>query len=114
MRKVILLSLVILLCALGVESVLAGEPTPSASPPPTELAITSISVDGTNLSIVAAIPAGLDQVALEISASLNGDWQEAGPVEVPKGTKHLTIELPKPATPMAFFRLKAKRHLEAA
>jgi len=79
----------------------------------TELDISSISVESTNLSLVASIPPGLDQVALEISASLDGEWEEAGPVDVPTGTKQLTFTLPKPATPTAFFRLKAKRHLEA-
>lgn len=110
MRQVILLSLVILLCALTVEPVLAGEPTASGLSP-TDLAIASISVEGTNLSIVAVIPPGLDQVGVQISASLNGDWQEAGMVNQPEAGK-LTFTLAKPAAPMAFFRLKGKRHLQ--
>jgi hypothetical protein len=110
MRQVILLWLVILLGALSVKFVLAGEPTPSASSP-TDLAIASISVDGTNLSIVALIPPALDRVAVEISASLDGDWQETGLVNQPENGQ-LTFMLPKPTAPMAFFRLKGKRHLQ--
>jgi hypothetical protein len=107
------LKIVILLGMLSVTPLLAQDLNASAAMPATQLTIESISVVGTNLSIVAAIPPGLDQVALEISAALNGDWQEAGPVNLPQGGQ-LTFTIPKPATPMAFFRLKAKRHLESA
>jgi hypothetical protein len=99
--------------AVSTANLLADQTNSAAILPATDLTISSISVVGTNLSIVATIPPGLDQVALEICASLNGDWQEAGPVTIPNGGQ-LTFTLPKPATPMAFFRLKARRQLESA
>jgi hypothetical protein len=111
MRQAVLF--VVLLCAVSVEAVLAAGPTPSTSSPPTDLAIASISVEGTNLSVVALVPTGLEQVALEISPSLNNDWQETALVNLPKGGQ-LTFTLPKPAAPMAFFRLKARRHFESS
>jgi len=104
-------SLVILTCALTAAPLLAQDASTFTALPPTQLSISSISVQGTNLSIVAAIPPGLDQVALEVSPSPNGDWHEAALVNVATGTRQLTFEIPKPSTPMAFFRLKATSHL---
>jgi hypothetical protein len=103
--------LMIVTCALTAAPLLAQDA--SASLPPTQLRISSISVQDTNLSIVATIPPGLAQVALEVSASLTGDWQQAGTVDVSAGAKQLTFEVPKPSTPMAFFRLKATSHLDS-
>jgi hypothetical protein len=112
MRQAIrVISLVFLTSALTVSPLLAQDASTSA-PSVTDFTISSISIVGTNLSVVAFVPPGLDQVALEISPSLNGNWQETGPMNLPEGGQ-LTFTLPKPATPMAFFRLKAKRHLES-
>lgn len=107
----LILILLILFTALRVATVLAEDTNASSTLPATQLAIESISVVGTNLSIVATIPPGFEHVALEVSASLNGDWQEASPVNFPEG--RLTFAVPKPVTPMAFFRLKAKRHVDS-
>ena len=103
--------LLILFSTLGGAPLLAQDSNASATLSVTQLTIESISVVGTNLSIVAAIPPGLDQVALQVFTTLNGEWADGGPVDVPAGTRQLTFEFPKPSTPMAFFRLKGKRHL---
>src|SRR4051812_30156700 len=73
-----------------------------------QFAITSISVAGTNLVLNAVIPAGIEQVTLEICLSLNGAWQQQGQLNVQTGVNDLAFSIPKPTNAMAFFRLKGK------
>ena len=50
-----------------------------------ELVLTSIDVRGTNLTLVAVVPAGLGQVTLENRPALNAAWKPAGALDVPAG-----------------------------
>jgi hypothetical protein len=71
-----------------------------------QLALTSVAVRGTNLTLVAVVPAGLRQVTLEMRPTLDAPWQAAGVVEVPAGGGEVTFTMQKPGE-MQFFRLKA-------
>jgi|ERR1051326_140880 hypothetical protein len=92
--------------ALALNALLAQDTTVSI-PPTNQLAISSISVEGTNLALVATIPPGLDQAILEISPTLNAGWEEVGSLSVPTNAAQVTFTIPKPSPPTAFFRLKA-------
>ena len=99
-----LLWLVMLICGLRVTALMAEEAAST-----TQLSISSISIQGTNLNLIALVPPGLDRVALEISGKLGGDWGVAAVADAPAGAPQLTFTIPKPADPMAFFRLNGKR-----
>lgn len=75
----------------------------SASP----FAITSISVEGTNLVLVASIPPGLELVTLQIRTALDGSWGAVGQVAVQSGDGEEVFTIPQPSTSSAFFRLSA-------
>ena len=71
-----------------------------------QLALTSIAVEGANLTLVASVPAGLGPVTLEMRPTLAAPWKPARLVEVPAGGGEVTLTLPKPGE-MQFFRLNA-------
>ena len=77
------------------------------------LALTSIDAQGTNLTLVGAVPPGLGQVALEMRPSLVAPWKAAGLLEVPAGGGELTFAIPKPGD-MQFFRLRATASVASA
>jgi hypothetical protein len=71
-----------------------------------QLALASLAVQGTNLTLVAVVPAGLGEVTLEMRPTLDASWQAARVVEVPAGGGEVTFTMQKPGE-MQFFRLKA-------
>ncbi len=71
------------------------------------LVITSIAAQGSNVVVTANLPPGLEQVALDTRARLEGPWTEAGVLSAPVGGGSLTFSLPKPGA-MQFLRLRAK------
>ena len=71
-----------------------------------QLALTSIAVQGTNLTLVAVVPAGLGEVTLEMRPTLTAPWQAAGAQDVPVGGGEVTFTMQKPGD-MQFFRLTA-------
>ena len=78
-----------------------------------EFAITSIAVKGTNLVLMAAVPAGLGQVTLEMRPTLDAQWQAAGLLDGPAGGGGVTFTIPKPGD-IQFFRLKATAGVASA
>jgi hypothetical protein len=78
-----------------------------------QLALTSIAVQGTNLTLVAVVPAGLERVTLEMRPTLIAPWAVAGAVEVPTGGGEVAFTIPKPGD-MQFFRLRAAASVESA
>ena len=80
------------------------------SPSSGQLVITSISVQGTNLVLPAAVPPDMEQVTLETRTALDAAWKEAGLLDAPAGGGQLVFTIPKPGE-MALFRLKAKSRL---
>ncbi len=109
-----LASLIVLAFALNASSVLAADATAPASPSTNQIAITSIAVEGTNLVLSAVIPAGLEQVILEIRPTLDAPWEQHGILDVQAGVAELAFTIPKPTHAIALFRLNAKRRLESA
>jgi len=77
-------------------------------PANTPLAITSLSVDGTNLILRATIPPGVERVTLEMCPTPGGQWDEAGTLDISAGGNEIAFTIPKPVGPMEFFRLNAK------
>jgi len=73
----------------------------------TPLAITSLSVEGTNLILRATIPPGMGRVMLETCPTLGGEWAEAGAFGTSVGENEIAFTIPKPAGPTEFFRLNA-------
>jgi hypothetical protein len=71
----------------------------------------AIVVEGTNLVLSAAIPPNLEQVILETHSTLDGSWEEAGLLDLQAGVREVSFRIPKPVTPTAFFRLRAKQSL---
>ncbi|EEF58233.1 hypothetical protein [Pedosphaera parvula] len=72
----------------------------------TQLVITSIRSEGTNVILAASVPPGLGQVILEMRPSLETQWEEKAILEVPSGGGDVAFTLPKPDG-MQFFRLKS-------
>jgi hypothetical protein len=106
--------MVIALVLIVVAPLLAVDSNVSASPSATPFAIASISIEGTNLVLKAEVPPGMEQVVLEIRASLDADWEERGAASVQEGGGVVAFTIPKPARAMAFFRLKGKPILQNA
>lgn len=80
----------------------------SAEAIPGSLAFHSISVDGTNLVFTAAIPAGIDNVLLEMRPSSTNTWETVAQLSSQSGEVSFTI--PKPPDSYALFRLNAIAH----
>ena len=78
-----------------------------------QLALTSIAVQGTNLTLVAVVPPGLGHVTLEMRPTLIAPWQATEALEVPAGGGELTFTIQKPGD-MQFFRLNAAAGVEGA
>jgi hypothetical protein len=78
-----------------------------------QLALASISVQGTNLALVAVVPPGLGQVTLEMRSALIAPWKAAGVVDVPAAGGEVTVMIQKPGD-MQFFRLRAAASVESA
>jgi hypothetical protein len=72
----------------------------------TQLVLTSIAAQGTNLILNAAVPADLGQVTLEVRPSLDAPWKAAEALDVPAGGGEVTFTIPKPGD-VLFFRLHA-------
>jgi hypothetical protein len=98
-RAVLAFMLGIALLPYGADAVLA----PSTG----RLGIASVSVQGTNLLFEAAIPPGIQHVAVEMRPSLKAAWVKEGFLDVPPGADEISFAVPKPPSAMAFFRLKA-------
>ena len=71
-----------------------------------QLSLTSIAVQGTNLTLGAAVPSGLGQVTLEMRPSLDAPWKAAAALDVPAGGGEVTFTIQKLGD-MQFFRLHA-------
>jgi hypothetical protein len=78
-----------------------------------QLALTSIAVQGTNLTLVAVVPPGLGHVTLEMRPTLIAPWQATEALEVPTGGGELAFTIQKPGD-MQFFRLNAAAGVEGA
>ena len=78
-----------------------------------QLALTSIAVQGTNLTLVAVVPPGLGHVTLEMRPALIAPWQATEALEVPAGGGELSFTIQKPGD-MQFFRLNAAAGVEGA
>jgi len=87
---------------LSVTSLLAAAPEAVIN---NQLALTSLAVQGTNLTLVGVVPAGLGSVTLEMRPTLVAPWQAAGTMDAPAGGGAVIFMLPKPGE-MQFFRLK--------
>ena len=74
---------------------------------PNPLAITSISLDGTNLILTADVPPNSGQVTLEMRPSLDAAWQDEESSSVQAGASEVTLTLGAPTNDVCFFRLKA-------
>jgi len=74
-------------------------------PPGGDLAISSITAQGTNILLIANVPPGFSQVALETRSTLNSPWSDAGIMDVSANGGSITYTLTKPGA-MAFFRLR--------
>src|SRR5690242_10894807 len=74
---------------------------------PEQFSIASISTSGTNLTLIANIPPGMEQVTLEMHATLDTPWDEVGQANVPAGGGAVAIVIPRPAYAACFFRLRA-------
>lgn len=79
---------------------------------PASLTIHSISVENTNLVFTAAIPAGFDEVLLEMRDSSKSAWEEVARSNGASGEVSFTI--PKPTFSYALFRLNAIPHSGAS
>ena len=77
-----------------------------------QLALTSLAVQGTNLTLVAVVPAGLGQVTLEMRPTLVAPWTVAVAGHVPSGGGEVTFTIRKPGE-MQFFRLRAAASVES-
>src|SRR5262245_54764261 len=75
--------------------------------PGTQLLITSIALQGTNLNFHATVPTGTSQLEFDIRPTLGYHWQPALSIPIPKGATEITFTLPKPEGTLAFFRLKS-------
>jgi hypothetical protein len=84
-----------------------------ALPPNQPLVINSISVQGTNLVLSTAIPAGLEQVTLEMRPTLDAPWKPARSLKAPVNGGQAIFTLQKPGD-MQFFRLKVTAPVESA
>ena len=78
-----------------------------------QIALASIAVQGTNLTLVAVVPPGLGHVTLEMRPTLIAPWQATEALEVPAGGGELTFTIQKPGD-MQFFRLNAAAGVEGA
>lgn len=78
-----------------------------------QLALASIAVQGTNLTLVAVVPPGLGHVTLEMRPTLVAPWQATEALEVPAGGGELTFTIQKSGD-MQFFRLNAAAGVEGA
>jgi hypothetical protein len=75
--------------------------------------IASIAAQGTNLVLMAIVPAEFGQVTLEMRPTLNTAWQAAGTLDVATGGGQLTFAIQKPGD-MQFFRLRATSNTASA
>jgi hypothetical protein len=89
--------------SLGFAAGLAASLDVSAEQP---FAITSISVQGTDLVLSAQIPPGMEAVTLQERTSIDTPWKKMGIPGVTNGFNQTVFTLPKPDG-MHFFRLKA-------
>jgi hypothetical protein len=72
-----------------------------------QLAITSISMQGTNLVLTATVPPGVAQVALQTRSSLDVPWEEVGNESAPVGGGEMIFTYPQSGEVSRFFRLRA-------
>ncbi len=85
----------------------AGMIALAALAPSTPVEITSISANGTNLVLNATVPAGMQNVRLEIKPTLNGEWTQQGVLDVQANEGPVAFAISKPDVETAFFRLVA-------
>jgi len=74
---------------------------------PIQLAITSISMQGTNLVLSASVPPGIDKVTLETRSTLNLPWEDGEQKSVSEGGGEMIFVFPQPPEVARFFRLRA-------
>jgi hypothetical protein len=79
-------------------------PSQSGSTPPP--VINSITVQETNLILVANVPAGVQKVWLDVRPKPDAPWESKGPLGVPEDGGRINLRLPKPDR-STFFRMKA-------
>jgi hypothetical protein len=82
-------------------------------PQSSQLAITSIRSEGTNVVLAAFVPSGLGEVLLEMRSSLEARWEVKGVLDVPAGGGDVAFTLPKPVG-MQFFRLESEPQPQVA
>ncbi len=76
--------------------------------------INSLAIEQTNLIFRVVFPAGMEQVALERCETLGTPWQETASIAVAPEGGEFAFSIPKPATPMQLFRLRAKPRSSAS
>jgi hypothetical protein len=101
------LSLFLRLTAFALALCIASVHTFGSEIPPNPLAITSITLEGTNLILTADVPPNSGQVTLEMRPSLNAAWQDEETSSVQAGADEVIFTLPKPTNDICFFRLKS-------
>ena len=100
------LSLLLHLAAFALALCIASPHALGFETTPNPLAITSISLEGTNLILTADVPPNSGQVTLEMRPSLDATWQDEETSTVLAGADEVTLTLPKPTNDVCFFRLK--------
>jgi hypothetical protein len=100
------LSLLLRLAVFALALCVASAHALGSETPPNPLAITSISLEGTNLILIADVPPNSGQVTLEMRPSLDAAWQDEESSNVQAGADEVTLTLPKPTNDVCFFRLK--------
>ena len=106
-------SLIVLALTLHTAPLLAADAKAPASLLTNHIAITSIALEGTNLVLSAVIPAGVEQVILEIRPTLDAPWERHGLLDIQAGVSELAFTIPKPTHAMALFRLNARRRSDS-
>jgi hypothetical protein len=71
-----------------------------------ELAISSITAQGTNLVFRATIPPGLEGVTLELRATMGQPWEPVSSVAVPPAGGEVVLSWGRPQFGHGFFRLR--------
>jgi hypothetical protein len=77
-----------------------------------QLAITSISAQGTNLFLTATVPPGLQQVALQTRQAIDVPWEELEQQSAPVGGGEIVFSYSQSGEVSRFFRLRASSVLQ--
>lgn len=84
----------------------------AALPPADPVSFTSITVEGTNLVVVATIPPDMATVSLEMRPSLTASWEQRALTGVNAAGGAVALRVARPESSQAFFRLLVKPRAE--